>query len=409
MSDPRAEPGVRHSLAWADLLRLSTRIFFVKPMRTFLTILGTSIGIGTVVFLISLGYGLQYILLGKLVTTEDSLITMEATYPQEANLSILNTDLESLAHLPGIVEISPIADFPAEIKISDSPGLIIARMIVPNYFRLSGSSPDLGKEFTNEEPGVILSAQGAKLINVPVAEESLGKLVTIRAFYQDVNGFAQEVEAKEQLPIVGFITNESETPLVILPVTSLTIPPPLYKSFFAKAQDVESVVVVKDMLTEKGFLISARLDLVNQAQKILNIITIVLGVFGVTALIVSAVGMFNTMIVSFMERTYEVGVMKSLGAVDSDVRNLFLMESLVMGTAGGVVGIILGMGGGLLVNFGLNIMATRLGGESFTLFITPIWFIALIIVSSSLIGVVAGFWPARRASNLSPKEAFLRK
>jgi ABC-type antimicrobial peptide transport system permease subunit len=156
-------------------------------------------------------------------------------------------------------------------------------------------------------------------------------------------------------------------------------------------------------------IISARIDLVNQAQKILNIITIVLGVFGVAALTVSAVGMFNTMIVSFLERTYEVGVMKSLGAMDSDVRNLFLMESAIMGLAGGVSGILLGVAGGQLFNFGLNILAHRLGGESIKLFYTPTWFIVLVLVSSTFIGLFAGFWPARRASGLSPKEAFLRK
>jgi ABC-type antimicrobial peptide transport system permease subunit len=183
----------------------------------------------------------------------------------------------------------------------------------------------------------------------------------------------------------------------------------LFKTLYIKAKDVNFVAPLKDLLIEKGFLISARLDLVNQAQKILNIITIVLGVFGVAALTVSAVGMFNTMIVSFMERTYEVGVMKSLGAMDSDVRNLFLMESLIMGVAGGVSGILLGMGAGAIFNFILNLVAKRFGGKPFSLFITPMWFILLVIGSSAMIGLISGFWPARRASGLSPKEAFLRK
>ena len=124
---------------------------------------------------------------------------------------------------------------------------------------------------------------------------------------------------------------------------------------------------------------------------------------------VSAIGMFNTMIVSFMERTYEVGVMKSIGATDSDIRNLFLMESLIMGTAGGGVGILLGIAAGQAVNLVLNILAKRFGSEPFNLFITPIWFILLILLTSAMIGVISGFLPSRRASHLSPKEAFLRK
>src|SRR3989344_723042 len=92
----------QHTLPLLDIIKLSTRIFTVKPTRTFLTILGTSIGIATVVFFISLGYGLQYILLGKLVTTEDSLISMEASYPQEANIPIVSADLEGIRQLPGV-------------------------------------------------------------------------------------------------------------------------------------------------------------------------------------------------------------------------------------------------------------------------------------------------------------------
>ena len=75
-------------LKLSELLSLSLRTFKTKPQRAFLTILGMSVGIATVLLLVSLGYGLQYILIGKLITTEDSLITMEVSYPTEANLSI---------------------------------------------------------------------------------------------------------------------------------------------------------------------------------------------------------------------------------------------------------------------------------------------------------------------------------
>lgn len=404
----KIDPKINHTLSYIDLLRLSTRIFTVKPMRTLLTILGTSIGIGTVVFFISLGYGLQYILLGKLITTQDSLISMEASYPQESNLIITSNDLDVVSKLSNIVEISPVAEFPAEIKITDSPGLIVSRLISPNYFRLSGQSPDLGEEFTDIKPGVVLSAQGAKLINLSATQASLGKLVFIKAYYRNTDGTSKEIESEKPLPILGFITNENESPLVLIPSASFPSPP-VYKSFLVKAKDVNTVAQVKNELTEKGFLISARLDLVNQSQKILNIFTIILGVFGVTALAVSAVGMFNTMVVSFMERTYEVGVMKSLGAMDSDIRNLFLLESFIMGTAGGVAGILFGMGAGGIVNFALNVLAKRFSSEPFNLFITPFWFIILIILTSAFIGIISGLLPSRRASKLSPKEAFLRK
>ena len=84
-----------HHLRLADLFRLSLRVFRVRRMRTFLTILGISMGIGTVLFLVSLGYGLQYVLIGKLAATEDSLISLEAFYPAESNLN-MNLDFVHL-------------------------------------------------------------------------------------------------------------------------------------------------------------------------------------------------------------------------------------------------------------------------------------------------------------------------
>jgi ABC-type antimicrobial peptide transport system permease subunit len=396
---------IRHNLGFKDLIRLSTRIFTVKPTRAILTILGTSIGIATVVFLISLGYGLQFILLGKLITTQDSLITLQASYPSEANIILTSSEIENLKKTPNVAEVSAVAEFSVEINSGIGGNAII---VGPEYFRLSGNLPNLGKIFSNESPGVIMTSIALQLIGLEPNESTLNKEIVAKIAYDEADGTVLDVVTTAPIPIVGIIVDDTEAPLIYIP--SNAIPePPYYKEAYIKASALETVEPLRDALIEKGMLISARIDLVNQAQKILNIITIVLGVFGIAALTVSAVGMFNTMIVSFLERTYEVGVMKSLGAMDSDVRNLFLMESMIMGMAGGASGILLGIGAGQLFNFGLNILAKRLGGEPLTLFSTPTWFIILVLASSSIIGLLAGFWPARRASGLSPKEAFLRK
>ncbi len=404
-----------HGLGLTDLFRLSLRVFKTKPLRTFLTILGMSFGIGTVLFLVSFGYGLQYILIGKLVATEDSLITIEALYPSETELNITYDDLKMISQIPETAEISPIAEFTGEIKANDQSGLLLTKIIKPNYFRLSGQVPDIGETFIELEPAVIISNSAVKLAEnyqeiTPQTKELLNKKFSFKIFYQSETKIEiEESSTKEPLKLKGVITDELQPPFALIPEDFLTKEPPFFKRVLVKAKDINSVEALRDKLLEKGFIISARIDLVNQATKIMKIITIVLGVFGVAALIVAAVGMFNTMVVSFLERTYEVGIIKSLGATDRDVKNLFLMESSVMGFLGGVGGVVLGVGVGQFANFGLSLLATRLGGKPFDLFITPMWFIGLIIASSSLIGLISGFWPARRASFLSPKEAFIRK
>ena len=393
-----------------DLIKLSTRVFFVKPTRTLLTILGTSVGISAVVFLVSLGYGFQYLLLGKLVTTEDSLITLAASYPSESGAVIYPKTIEEMGKLPGASETSSMAEFSGEIDYDKLSGLILVREVEPSYFRLSGFNPDIGQAPSEKKPGLVLTNQALRLLNLADDQNILGKQAGIKVYYQSQDqSQPSEANASSPLPIVGIITDENEPPVVYVLASSISQAPPFFKELLLKADKIDNVEPLREKLSDKGFLISAKLDLVTQARKILNAITIVLAVFGITALVVSAIGMFNTMIVGFLERIYEVGVMKSLGATDSDVRNLFLMESLLMGLCGGIAGVAIGIGAGKLLNFGLNVLASRLGGKALELFITPWWFIGLILATSASIGLIAGFWPAHRASTLSPKEAFLRK
>ena len=402
-----------HHLRFGELFRLSLRVFRQKPMRTFLTVLGMAVGIATVLFLVSLGYGLQYILIGRLVTTEDSLITMEAYYPSEANLSINERVIEELAKEEDIAEVSPVAEFSAELSGKNSSTTIVsigARVVDENYYRLTGLSPDIGVPPSGNNKTAIITGQTASLINLATSTQSIGEEILLKVFYQnDFDGTSEEIRPKSEVKIGGIISDESEPPLIIIFSSMLEKSPTNFNSVLVKAKSAEVLEKLKDNLIEKGFIVSARIDLVNQAKKILNIITITLGVFGITALIVSAIGMFNTMIVGFLERIYEIGILKSIGATDSDIKKLFLMESSIMGLTGGLSGIIIGYSLGQTANFVLSFIAQRLGGKPFDLFITPAWFIILIVFLSILIGFISGYWPARKAAGLSPKEAFINK
>ncbi len=402
-----------HKLLWREMFRLSLRNFRVKPVRAILTILGMSVGFGVVLFLVSLGYGLQYILIGNLVTTQDSLVTMQATYPSESNLTFSEKDITDLRTVPHVAEVVPVAAFSGEVtkEGTNNPALVAMQLVDPAYFRLTGGAPTVGSVYsTTTQPGVVVTSQTLAVMGLPTSTSALNIPVNISVDYEDnLHGTTTITSSKSALPIVGIIEDDTQAPLVDLPPQVVQIPPPFYQTTLVKADSVDTVESIRNALTTRGLIVSARIDLVNQARQITNIITIVLGVFGITALIVSAIGMFNTMIVSFMERTYEVGVLKSLGATDTDVRNLFLLESAIMGSLGGLSGIVLGFAASQGINFGLNIFATHMGGKGFTLFITPLWFAGLTVGLSIMIGLASGAWPALRASKLSAKEAFLQR
>ena len=401
-----------------ELLVLSSRSFRTKPQRAFLTIMGMSIGIATVLLLVSLGYGLQYILIGKLMTTQDSLVAMELSYPTESNITIKKPLLDELKSTENIDEVSPVAEFSGEISQAGASGLMTdTRIVEPSYFRLSGLLPNIGTTLDKKD-GLIVSSQTLSALGIPPDQSSLGKMFDLKVSFQDQNSavnFSTYSNAPEQIstagpiPLIGIISDDSMAATTIIYASSLSVPPPFYQKILLKAKNVDVLETLRDKMIGKGFEVSARIDLVTQAKKITNIITIVLGVFGITALIVSAIGMFNTMLVGFLERIYEVGILKSLGATDGDVRNLFLVDSGIMGFMGGAGGVLIGFSIGKIFNFILSFVATRLGGKSLELFLTPFWFVLVIMAFSILIGFASGYWPAHLAAKLSPKEAFTKK
>ena len=404
-------------LRFTDLLRLSLRVFRTRTSRTMMTILGISLGTGVVLFLVSLGYGLQYTLIGRLVTTQDSLITIEAYYPPDSNLLISETELQKIQEIPEQVSVSPVAEFPSEIKIieetisSSTPpaGYLFSRIVENDYFNLSGVLPDVGRTFSLKDDEIVISSAGLKVIDMGDAIGVFRKKLSLQVIYADEQGNSIVVPSERTVQIVGIVKDDVSPPYIIVPTRLVPKPAPYYQKVLVKAKDTEAIEVLRDKLINMGFLVSTHIDLVMQAQKVMNIITIILGVFGVTALLVSAIGMFNTMVISFLERTFEVGIMKAIGATNRDIRNLFLTESLIMGLCGGIGGILIGTFLGETANWGLNFLARSFGGKEISLFIRPIWFQVSIIAFSGFIGIMSGFFPARRATNVSPKEAFIRK
>ena len=426
MSPDGNQSNVAHHLRWRDLLRLSLRVFHTRPTRTLLTILGISLGVGIVLFLVSLGYGLQYTLLGRLVTTQDSLITIEAYYPPDSGLTVSGATMDKVRADANVGAVSPVAEFPAEfdpVAVAPAPatvaepgatttlnsGFLFARIVKDDYFRLSGVVPDLGEIPASGKEGIVVSSAALKIVGLPYDTTSLGKQFTITALYADKEGSTTVARAVAPASIVGVVQDDVDPPFLIASDALFPVPPPTYERMLVKALDASVIEKVRDLLINMGFLVSTHIDLVNQANKIMSIVTAILGVFGITALIVSAIGMFNTMIISFLERTFEVGIMKAIGATNRDIRDLFLAESLVMGVAGGLGGVLIGTLLGEGANLGLNILAETFGGKPVSLFIRPIWFQVLIVAVSGFIGIVSGSVPARRASSISPKEAFIRK
>ncbi len=173
---------------------------------------------------------------------------------------------------------------------------------------------------------------------------------------------------------------------------------------------VENTNKVKDVakaLKDKGYMTFSLIDMLEEVKQVSGIIQAVLGGIGGISLLVAALGITNTMIMSIYERTKEIGIMKVIGANIKDIRKLFLFEAASIGFFGGLIG--------LLISFGLSYVANLLLGEmlmmnmgfdqSTKISIIP-WYLALgSLLFATAIGVLAGYIPANRAMKLSALES----
>jgi putative ABC transport system permease protein len=119
--------------------------------------------------------------------------------------------------------------------------------------------------------------------------------------------------------------------------------------------------------------------------------------------------MFNTMTVTLLERTEEIGIMRTLGASSGDIKILFVSEAVMVGFLGGIMGIIFGGTIGFALNTLMNVAASNFGGKSVALFSFPVPFLLFIATFSAVVGFLTGVFPARRAAALNPLDAIRYK
>ena len=176
-----------------------------------------------------------------------------------------------------------------------------------------------------------------------------------------------------------------------------------YDNLKVIVDDVENLERVEKDIKKLGYNTQSEAGSAEEIKKQTMQVTLILGGIGSVAFIVSAIGIINTMLMSIYERQKEIGVMKVIGASINDIRSMFLIESGFIGFFGGIIGLLISLGVGKIIN---NLLAGGgmfgTGGDviviNFGLAIVGVGF-------SSLVGVLAGYIPARRATKLSAIEA----
>jgi len=381
-------------------------------MRTWLTILGISVGTGAVLFLVALGFGLQNIILQKIVFNK-ALLSLSVTSNNE-NIVMTPETIGKFRAVKQVTDVAPLARYNGQMWTGDLSGNASFFAAPASFFDYAGIAPLAGTLYKEGDSGkIVVSEAVLKLFGFADAASALGKAVTIQIYVtKDASDGAQvQVIDLPKKYLITAVVEGPEDSFVYLPLSdvSAAVPITAYEQAQVAVASSAALEPAKEEFINMGFQVSSLSETVDQANKIFNVIQIVLGVFGAFALLVSSIGMFNTMTVTLMERTNEIGVMRALGASRQAIMIMFLAESMIIGFLGGLVGVAIGIVGGVLFNFGINMLATRLGGASIVLFVFPTNFILVIIAISAVIGLLSGVFPSRRAAKLDPLEALRYK
>ncbi|MCR5701769.1 MAG: ABC transporter permease [Lachnospiraceae bacterium] len=180
-----------------------------------------------------------------------------------------------------------------------------------------------------------------------------------------------------------------------------------YSQLTVNVDGSDNVEDVLQTIQDMGYRAEANKEWLEEIEKEFMIIEAVLGGIGAVAMLVAAISIANTMTMSTYERTKEIGIMKVLGCSLGNIRSMFLSEAAFIGFLGGIAGCILSFIISIILNQFLapTIMEEYGYGENMNISVIPIWLVLLAIIFATVIGMVAGFFPAQRATKLSPLAA----
>jgi putative ABC transport system permease protein len=178
-----------------------------------------------------------------------------------------------------------------------------------------------------------------------------------------------------------------------------------YTQISVRVQNSRDVPRVEDAIHRMGFGAFSVLDASRNLQRFFTVLDLFLGIFGSLALAVASLGIVNTLVMAILERRREIGILKALGASDSDVKMLFFAEAGAMGIVGGLLGVGLGWMIGKVINTATNIYLHRQNLPSETFWSVPWWLVLGALGFSLIVSLASGLYPAARAARLDPVKA----
>jgi putative ABC transport system permease protein len=442
-----------------DLMDLALRNLREAILRNALTTLGVAVGVASLVAMLSLGVGLQQLAAKRLsqsglfdtifVTPKNNFRGM-GRQPGEVESDkpprVLDEDArKEIEALPNVLETYPQVRFFTEVRFNNKPfATVVAGM--PDSSRNSGSfdgmqgaffsSPNANEAILQIEFAKDLSTNPSSLIGQELVlryaeRQALAPATGDAGTAADEASGGFSVVPKElRLKIVGIVETEPAAGYggygnarLLMPlqtastlraaqvndlrdiVRDSTTKKNTYPSLSVRAKSPSQVEVLETSIKNMGFAAFSLLDASKSLRTFFSVFDSLLGIFGSLALAVATLGIVNTLVMAILERRREIGVLKALGAADSDVQQLFFVEAGVMGLFGGVLGVGFGWILGRAITFGTNVYLKRQNLNPIELSSVPWWLVIAALAFAILVSLIAGLYPASRAAKLNPVDA----
>ena len=390
-----------------DKFLLAFRDIRERKARSILTVLGIAVGIAAIVSLMSVGYGMEHAITGELTEMADMISVMPGelrggSYVEKG--SFTDRDVSDLQRIGGIKDISTMTYDAAEVEYRNKR--------VP-IFVLGGDTKELESFYVepvglkegrwlreNDYKGCVIGDRVAndffdEVIHVNdklvINDE---KFVVVGVFEKGDMLYANDVDSNIFLTLRAAkeVLQTDEIKYIIVRVYEIDEAERIAEEIEERINDNHGLDDFANAMT-MGSMIELMGDIFMIIQGVL------IGIAAI-ALVVASIGIMNTMLMSVMERTHEIGVMKAIGAKSRDVLSLFLLESSMVSLVGGVIGCVVGV----IIAKVLSFLGSAASGLEIAAIVKPEVILGGIAVAL-IVGVLSGFYPARKASKMSPVEA----